>query len=115
MELVVDIPREVQEHITCVIGPGGQTIRWISKEAGVKFIQISNATPGDGGKRHALYTETDLAGRRRRVAKDQHVRDAEVEEALNFVGVGVAHVAAGRELRVHHRGLGRRSPGDDLG
>ena len=52
-----------------------------------------------GGKRHALYTETDLAGRRRRVAEDQHVRDAEVEEALNFVGVGVAHVAAGRELR----------------
>ena len=57
---------------------------------------------GEPGKRHTVYTETDRAGRhlrRRRVAEDQHVRDAEVDEPLNFVCVGVAHVAAGRELR----------------
>ena len=43
LEFELEIPREVQQHITVIIGPGGATIRWISKETNVKLIQISNA------------------------------------------------------------------------
>ena len=55
LEFRIEIPRELQEHIPVIIGPGGKTIKWICRESGVKLIQISKEDPHcPGGTRTAL-------------------------------------------------------------
>ena len=112
LEMAIEIPREVQQHITVIIGPGGATIRWISKETNVKLIQISNAnqTNANGsrtclikGSSHGAHVQTKwrlLGARAERHWRRDAERGASPNSRCSLMRLhGLAH-----SLAVHSKG-----------